>query len=135
MSVVLVLNAGSSSLKFRLSRFESSRAAGHEILRGVIDRIGVAGGQTATIHDHGEAVRRVIERLRATPDPSRVDAVGHRVVHGGRRFVRPTMIDAEVVAAIEALEDLAPLHIRPSLAAIRACRGGDHRARYVGGAL
>jgi acetate kinase len=115
---VLVLNAGSSSLKFRLSRFESPHAVGREILRGVIERIGVAGGQT----DHGEAVRRVVERVQTVPDASSVEAVGHRVVHGGRSFVRPTVIDDQVVAAIEALEDLAPLHNRPSLAAIRACR-------------
>lgn len=115
---VLVLNAGSSSLKFRLSRFEGPGAVGHEILRGVIERIGVAGVET----DHGQAVRRIVERIRATPEASPVDAVGHRVVHGGRSFVRPAVIDDQVVAAIEALEDLAPLHNRPSLAAIRACR-------------
>ncbi|HSF05265.1 MAG TPA: acetate kinase [Methylomirabilota bacterium] len=117
---MLVLNAGSSSLKFRLSRFENAGAK--EIVHGVIGRIGGAGGETVEVRDHGEAVRRVVERLATMPGPQPIEAVGHRVVHGGRRFVEPTRIDDDVIMALEALEDLAPLHNGPSLAVIRACR-------------
>lgn len=113
---VLVLNAGSSSLKFRLSRFENAGSTVKEVVRGVVERVGTV------VPDHGEAVRRVVEQVAVIHDSPQVEAVGHRVVHGGKRFVRPTVIDDRVVAAIEALEDLAPLHNGPSLAAIRACR-------------
>jgi acetate kinase len=112
---VLALNAGSSSLKFRVGRFEAPGRAMQEIARGIVERIGT---------DYARAVGEVVERIRACP----VEAVGHRVVHGGSRFVQSTLISDDVVAAIEALEDLAPLHNGPSLAVIRACRarfGGD----------
>jgi acetate kinase len=115
---VLVLNAGSSSLKFRLSAVEAGRGPARELTRGLVERIGVE----ARVRDHGEAVRRLVERLRATEGAGRIEAVGHRVVHGGERFVRPTPVDDKVLAALEALEDLAPLHNGPSLAVIRASR-------------
>jgi len=110
---VLALNAGSSSLKFRLGRFEDAGSRMQEVARGIVERIGT---------HYADAVRQVVERIGAINDARRVEAVGHRVVHGGSRFVRPTLIDDAVVAAIEALEDLAPLHNGPSLAVIRACR-------------
>jgi len=110
---VLALNAGSSSLKFRLGRFEDAGARMQEVARGIVERIGT---------HYADAVRQVVERVGAIKDARRVEAVGHRVVHGGSRFVRPTLIDDAVVTAIEALEDLAPLHNGPSLAVIRACR-------------
>jgi acetate kinase len=115
---VLVLNAGSSSLKFRLSEVEAGGAPARELTRGIIERIGVE----ARVRDHSDAVRRLVERLRATPDTRRIEAVGHRVVHGGERFVRPTPIDDKVLTALDELEDLAPLHNGPSLAVIRASR-------------
>lgn len=131
---VLVFNAGSSSLKFRLSQVGAGSGAARELARGTVERLGTEAAVTvlwegqppvreaAKVRDHGEAVRRVVERLRAIGESGRVEAVGHRVVHGGDRFVRPTRIDDKVLAALEALEDLAPLHNRPGLAVIRACR-------------
>jgi acetate kinase len=93
---VLVLNAGSSSLKWRL--YEGDRMAG----RGTVDRI------------EGRYLE-AIPRLE-------VDGVGHRVVHGGERFHASALIDAEVEAAIEACCPLAPLHNPHNLAVYRACR-------------
>jgi acetate kinase len=115
---VLVLNAGSSSLKFRLSEVDAGGAVARELTRGIVERIGVE----ARVRDHGDAVRRLAERLQAIPGGRAIEAVGHRVVHGGARFVRPTLIDDKVLAALEDLEDLAPLHNGPSLAVIRASR-------------
>ena len=86
------------------------------------------------IPDQDTAVRRVTAWL-ATIDRARtrrIDAVGHRVVHGGERFTEPALIDAEVLAAIEGLETLAPLHNAPSLAGIRAARGGARLRRPDG---
>jgi len=127
---VLALNCGSSSLKFQLSVVDGrvTRLLG----RGLVERIcGTASvafehegraplREDAPIADHEAAVRRVIEWIQA--GSTGFDAVGHRVVHGGERFVQPTRIDATVAGAIEALEELAPLHNGPSLAGIRACR-------------
>ncbi len=110
---VLALNAGSSSLKFRLGRFADAGSRFQEVARGIIERVG---------SNYAAAVRDVIERIGASKDAGRVEAVGHRVVHGGSRLVRPTLIDHDVMTGIEALEDLAPLHNGPSLAVIRACR-------------
>jgi acetate kinase len=115
---VLVLNAGSSSLKFRLGRLEDRDAVVQELARGIVERIGT---------NYAAAVGDVVGRIGARKDPGSVDAVGHRVVHGGSRFVRPAVIDDTVVGAIEALEDLAPLHNGPSLAVIRACRAAFGR--------
>jgi acetate kinase len=117
---VLVLNAGSSSLKFRLSRFEGTGATAKEISHGVIERIGGAGGQDVEVRDHDAAVRRVVEEIVKISQT--IGAVGHRVVHGGHRFVEPARIDDDLMMGLEALEDLAPLHNGPSLAVIRACR-------------
>jgi acetate kinase len=106
---VLVLNAGSSSLKYQVVDLADPTAR----VKGLVERIGEAGG----VPDHTSAVRTVLAELGTHPD-----AVGHRVVHGGTRFVAPTLIDAEVEAEIEALSDLAPLHNPPGLAGIRAAR-------------
>jgi acetate kinase len=89
--------------------------------RWTFERQGRAGQGHAPIADHAEAVGRVLDWL-AEGDQD-VEAVGHRVVHGGARFTVPTPIDDAVLEAIEALETLAPLHNRPSLAGIRACQG------------
>jgi acetate kinase len=132
---VLALNCGSSSVKFQLFALEGR--AGETGLtplgRGLVERIGPTATlaftqegrpplrESTPIADHEAAVRRVIEWIVA--GPAGLDAVGHRVVHGGRRFVQPTLIDAEVTGAIEALTELAPLHNGPSLSGIRGCQG------------
>jgi acetate kinase len=130
---VLALNCGSSSLKFRLLAVEPGEAAADSsaLAGGRVERLGDDArltlehdGRTdeahAPVHDHAIAVDRVLAWL-ADLDAD-VEAVGHRVVHGGARFTTPTRIDADVVRAIEALEVLAPLHNRPALAGIRACQ-------------
>jgi acetate kinase len=117
---VLVLNAGSSSLKFCLSEVGAGGGPVWELTRGIVERIGVE----AAARDHGAAVRQLPGRLQATLGARRIDAVGHRVVHGGDRFIRPTPIDDKVLAAFEALEELAPLHNAP---AVRAFMAADAR--------
>ncbi|MGC5384251.1 acetate/propionate family kinase [Micromonospora chalcea] len=106
MSRILVLNSGSSSVKYRLYD-------GDDVLdKGTVERIGEPGGGPA---DHESAVREIIGRL----DLTRLAGVGHRVVHGGRKFSEPVRIDDAVVAAIEDLVPLAPLHNPANLAGIR----------------
>lgn len=114
---LLVFNAGSSSLKYRL--FE---LAGDDVpvekARGEIERIGEGGEAPA---DHAMAVRRALDDLRRHAE-GRFEACAHRVVHGGQRFSDPARVDDETLAAIEAATDLAPLHNGPALAVIRECR-------------
>ena len=135
---VLVLNCGSSTLKFQLLDTAAGRAgsaAERRLAHGAVERIGgqaqldfVAEGNayrdTASITDHDQASRRVLAWLGTAGflAPGGLEAVGHRVVHGGPRFVEPVRLDDTVMAAIEALHDLAPLHNEPALAAMRAAR-------------
>jgi acetate kinase len=104
---VLVINAGSSSVKFLVIDPET----GTTDLEGKIERI----GQGVT---HDQALSQVLERCTGIA----VEAVGHRVVHGGARFHQATVIDDDVEAAIASCADLAPLHNPPNLAGIRAAR-------------
>jgi acetate kinase len=108
---VFVLNTGSSSVKFRVVDPRSGAVSAE----GIVDRIGEAGSDTA---DH----RAAIDRILAGLDRSSIDAVGHRIVHGGTRFVQATPIDDAVEAGIEQLAPLAPLHNPPGLLGIRAAR-------------
>jgi len=100
---ILVLNAGSSSLKYKLF------IHGEAVTGGAVEKIGESGG----VADHHEALGEVENRLAkagALPSFDALDAVGHRVVHGGERFVEPTLVDSAVMAAIRELIPLAPLH-------------------------
>ena len=111
--IVLSLNAGSSSLKYKLIDTRSS-----EVLdAGVIERIGAPGAPA----DHEEAFAQI-------PHLDEVHAAGHRVVHGGDQFSASVLIDDAVEAAIEALIPLAPLHNPVNLAVIRA---GRHRLPHI----
>jgi acetate kinase len=130
---VLVVNAGSSSLKYQLVGV----TAGTAMAKGSIERIGersskatheTGGGRHTvdrTIATHGEALAVVADAFRAY-GPSYEDvgllAVGHRVVHGGDRFSDPVLVTEEVLATIEALEPLAPLHNPANLEGIRVAR-------------
>jgi acetate kinase len=107
-SAVLVLNAGSSSLKYQLLDGEGVRRAG-----GLIERIGEGGADP----DHAAALVRV---LAALPREVNVQAVGHRVVHGGEAFREAKLITPEVIQAIQDLSSLAPLHNPPAVQGIRA---------------
>ncbi|TMA93416.1 MAG: acetate kinase [Deltaproteobacteria bacterium] len=131
---ILVLNCGSSTLKFQLMETVSVKDKERKLARGIVDRIGKqasyrfeAGGavsqeKTAVIPTHEEAVRLIIDWLRSKPGLDSIDAVGHRVVHGGDRFTKSVLIDDEVIATIEALCEIAPLHNPAALSGIRAAR-------------
>ncbi len=126
---VLVINCGSSTVKADVV----DPASGARAATARVERV---GGQAATVRfdggepvpvpgrTHAEALEAVLPRLlAAVGDGEEVAGVGHRVVHGGERFVAPTRVDEEVEAAIEALIPLAPLHNPANLAGIRAARG------------
>ncbi len=108
---VFVLNVGSSSVKYKVV----DAVSGDVSADGIIERIGEYGSD---VPDHAAAFERIRGTLAGIP----IDAVGHRVVHGGTRFVRATVIDDDVEREIDALSDLAPLHNPPALAGIRAAR-------------
>lgn len=132
---ILVINCGSSSLKYQLIDSESEKV----LAKGLCDRIGIsgsaithqpAGGEKVTIEvsmpDHTEAVRLVIEKLTdasvgAVSSLSEIDAVGHRIVHGGESFAGSVILTQEVIEAIEACNDLAPLHNPANLIGIHSC--------------
>jgi acetate kinase len=117
---VLVLNSGSSSVKYQL--LDMAEGAGHpRLASGVVERIGEEGG----VPDHTEALRQVSDALEDKDlglDSPELAAVGHRVVHGGTRFTAPTLITDEVLAGIEELVPLAPLHNPANLTGIRVAR-------------
>ena len=116
-ALVMVLNAGSSSLKHQLRS-----ADGEVVARGALQRIG--GGAADDPADHGAALDAVLAGYDADHPGvmDRVVVVGHRVVHGGTRFTGAVVVDDDVEAAIEALSALAPLHNPPQLAGVRAMR-------------
>ena len=120
---VLVLNCGSSTLKTQVIDSDSESC----LARGVVDGIGkqalvelMTGGDAMSerrnVSDQEEAARIV---LAWAGEQVGVDAVGHRVVHGGSRFVQPTLVNEDVIDAIDGMEHLAPLHNRPAIAAMR----------------
>ena len=133
---ILVINCGSSSLKFQLIDSETEKW----IAKGLCERIGIegsmitytpAGGEkekkVTPMPDHTEAVRLVIEKLT---DPEvgviksldEIDAVGHRIVHGGEKFASSVVITDEVQKAIEDCNDLAPLHNPANLIGVNSCK-------------
>lgn len=115
---VLVINSGSSSLKFQLLQPDS----GVTRARGVIGEIGEPSGRAA---DHEEALRLAFHQLAEDGidlKSSGLLAVGHRVVHGGSDFYRPTLLDDERIAELEKLSELAPLHNPPALQGIKVAR-------------
>ena len=117
---VLVINSGSSSLKYRLFDAADERT----IASGLIERIGEPPSTEASVSvaDHTSAFGVMLDELRAQGlDPAEgLVAIGHRVVHGGERFVEPTLVTDEVKRQIEELSALAPLHNPPNLAGIAA---------------
>ena len=115
---VLVLNAGSSSLKYQLLLPET----GEVQARGLVERIGESGSDVA---DHAAALRSMAERLRhdgVVLDEVPLRAVGHRVVHGGPDFSEPVVIDDAVLDRIRELSALAPLHNPAAVTGIEAAR-------------
>lgn len=146
---VLAMNSGSSSLKFKVVEFDDSADAADSRqpsirYEGSVEEIGPAAklmlrlaGKTVVqtmraVSTHAEAVRCMMQMLeessRFDGQDLRVDAVGHRVVHGGEQFREPVVIDDDVVAAIDRLAEFAPLHNPGSIAAIEGARAvlGSH---------
>jgi len=132
---VLVINCGSSSLKYQFINSETEEV----MAKGLCERIGIDGSQityqpkggdkdiTVTpMPDHTKAVQLVIDKLTdakigVVKSLSEIDAVGHRIVHGGEKFASSVIINDEVLKAIEECNDLAPLHNPANLIGINAC--------------
>ena len=132
---VLVINCGSSSLKFQLINSESEEV----LAKGLCERIGIdgrltyqpAGGDKAVsdkaMPTHTEAIQYVIDALTdsetgVVKSLDEIGAVGHRVVHGGEKFANSVVITEDVLKAIEECNDLAPLHNPANLIGINACQ-------------
>ena len=132
---VLVINCGSSSLKYQLINSESEQV----LAKGLCERIGIDGrlvyqlaGNDKEITEtpmptHKEAIQLVLdalvnEKTGAVKDLKEIDAVGHRVVHGGEKFASSVVLTEDVLAQIEECNDLAPLHNPANLIGIRACK-------------
>jgi acetate kinase len=116
--VVLVLNSGSSSLKYQLIEPDS----GESLAEGIVEQI---GEPSSPITDHGAALRVAFEKLAEEGIDLKdcgLAAVGHRVVHGGAVFYRPTIIDDKVIAELKQLSMLAPLHNPPAVQGIDVAR-------------
>ncbi|MEV4516455.1 acetate kinase [Dactylosporangium sp. NPDC049525] len=108
--MILVLNSGSSSVKFRVVDL-ADPAAGD---RGTVERIGEPGG----VPDHGAALAQILGGL----DAAGITAVGHRIVHGGARFTAPAVADDAMLDVLRELTPLAPLHNPGGIAGIEAAR-------------
>ncbi|WP_104060408.1 acetate kinase [Arthrobacter sp. 4R501] len=119
--LVLVINSGSSSLKYQVRDV----AAGIVLTEGLIEKIGMGNGgdgdgEIEGPRDHAEALELVDAAIHAELGDLDLAAVGHRVVHGGERFAEPVLIDNEITRAIERLNPLAPLHNPANVLGIRA---------------
>ena len=131
---VLVVNCGSSSLKYQLIDSETEAVSAS----GQCERIGLAGifsikvnGEKKEQHidlpDHAVAIKTVLDALVAPENGvlqslDEIQAVGHRVVHGGEKFAKSVLIDEDVIREIESCNDLAPLHNPANILGIRACQ-------------
>ena len=133
---VLVINAGSSSLKYQLMDTDTQAV----LAKGLCERIGIDGRLTHKVPakdlklefeiampTHAEAIQSVLDALTSAEhgvirSMSEIDAVGHRVVHGGEKFAASARIDADVMAALEECIPLAPLHNPANITGIKACQ-------------
>lgn len=146
---ILIINCGSSSLKYQLIQGDSE----YVLAKGVCERIGITGGCISyqrqvplkdsrrtegagndnkitikqDMKDHTQAVQLMLDQLihndhGVLNSLDEIDAVGHRIVHGGERFSQAVIIDQEVLKEVEFCSDLAPLHNPANLIGIRACR-------------
>jgi len=134
--LVLVINCGSSSVKYNLIDTSEEK----NLCRGMVERIGAvtsiikhepeglrSSKSTKNIANHGEALQEIMNYLldsenKIISSPSDIEAVGHRVVHGGEMFKDSVLIDEDVLSAIEQAFDLAPLHNPPNLKGIQAAK-------------
>ena len=132
---VLVINAGSSSLKYQLINMATQQV----LCKGQVERIGIEGSFLkqkggaeeadilAEIKDHNDAIEMV---LKALTDPKHgvvksleeIAAVGHRVLHGGEKFADPVLVNDQVIRDLESIIDLGPLHMPANISGIKACQ-------------
>ena len=132
---VLVINCGSSSLKYQLIDSESEAV----LAKGICERIGIDGRLVyqkagldkeiteAAMPTHKQAIQMVLdalvnEKTGALKSLHEIDAVGHRIVHGGEKFTKSTIITDEVLKTVEECNDLAPLHNPANIIGVNACR-------------
>lgn len=131
MSKIMAINAGSSSLKFQLLNMPEEEV----LTKGLVERIGLDNPQltievegekkkeTFSIPDHEAAVKKLLDSLTANgiiQSLDEIDGIGHRVVHGGEKFSDSVLINEEVLAGIEEVSELAPLHNPANIVGIRA---------------
>ncbi len=131
MGKYLAINAGSSSLKFQMILMPEEEV----LTKGVVERIGLKDSiftieyngnkdkEVKDIDDHGVAVKTLLEKLISTgviQSYEEIEAIGHRVVHGGERFTDSVLVTDEVIHEIEEISELAPLHNPANLVGIRA---------------
>ena len=121
MTTILVVNAGSSSVKYQVVSMPDETRLSH----GVRERIGEPGGDFAT---HDDAFTDIVSGL---PKGLQIDIVGHRVVHGGTKFTSPTVITPEVISQLSEVNALAPLHNPPNIQGIRSAMGALPHATHV----
>jgi len=134
---ILVINAGSSSLKYQLFDMDGEKV----LAKGLCERIGIGGhlkhkpligdkpvfDQDIDLPTHAEAIAAVIDKLTSkeygvVESMSEINAVGHRVVHGGETFSSSVLIDEDVMKAIQDCIPFAPLHNPANITGIEACR-------------
>ena len=131
---ILVINSGSSSLKFQVIDSESEQA----MVKGLCERIGIDGvftyktdkisiKESVSMRDHTQAVHRLLDALvdpehGIISDFSEIDVIGHRLVHGGEKFTGSVVVTDEVIQAMTECNDLAPLHNPANLIGVDACR-------------
>lgn len=133
---ILVINCGSSSLKYQLIDMETEEL----MAKGLVERIGIEGSRIkhetigkekktieTPMQDHKRALELVMESLTneeygAIKSLEEIDAVGHRVVHGGEDFAKSVVIDEKVLKGIEDNVEIAPLHNPPNIMGIKACQ-------------
>lgn len=133
---ILVINCGSSSLKYQLIDMD------HEVVaaKGLVERIGIEGSKLTqkvegrekyivekTMNNHQDAIKEVLDALvdeknGVISNLSEISAVGHRVVHGGEKYAESVLIDDSVMNALDECVKLAPLHNPPNITGIKACR-------------
>lgn len=132
---IFVVNCGSSSIKYQLFNMQNEMV----LAKGLVERIGMEGSLLkhtptgkytvdlpAEIPDHAVGIKLIVDTLvnpeyGVIPDMSEIDAVGHRVVHGGERFADSVLITQDVLKGIEDCAEIAPLHNPPNLHGINAC--------------
>ena len=132
---ILVINAGSSSLKYQLIRMEDETT----LCKGICERIGIDGKYSyktmngykvekeADLFTHKDAFDVILHEMvqgegHVIDSVDEIAAVGHRVTHGGDKFSHSVLVDEEAIEAINAMRDISPLHNPPQAATIRACR-------------